>query len=98
MSLGIGDILAGTAAENHVWICGPAAAGVCIGVDGYSYHRGSQELFLLKSLDCAQPSCSFWPWESWICSSFDTAVRKLTPIFKGKLAAGTWERWSYPLL
>lgn len=33
MSLVVGDIQVGTAAKNRVWICGPAAAGVCVDAD-----------------------------------------------------------------
>lgn len=36
---GHGDVLAQAVTESHIWICGPAAAGVCVDVRGPSYHQ-----------------------------------------------------------
>ena len=46
---GHGDLLAQAAAENHICVCGPVAAGVCVDVPGPCYHKGPLEPFMLKS-------------------------------------------------
>lgn len=73
---GQGDILAQAAAENHVCVCDPAAAGVCVDVPD---HKGPLEPFVLKSEGSADLARSFtgpgrsglaccWllQWERWL--------------------------------
>lgn len=37
---GHGDIQVQPASDGHVWVCGPAIAGVCVDVHDLCYHRG----------------------------------------------------------
>lgn len=45
--------------QGHVWVHGSAAAGACVVVYGLCYHKGSWELWLLKSKGRAEPVLLF---------------------------------------
>lgn len=47
------------AAESHAWVCGLAAAGICIDLDGLCYHRGLYEPCVMKSECPAEPAPPF---------------------------------------